>query len=259
MNNNASTRAAIFGVFVVAGRPLTAAQIVALARPLKLSATNVKSHLSRMVAEGVLLRSGPVRLAQYRPSPPQTVVVGGIQARLQLRSMPPWKGDWLMLSLRMPTLRSSRDQLKAALWFDGFRSWTGNTWLRPAWPLPWALERARLLLDYASGICMQGKLLTAIDVAQIAEAYQLNELDREARQLADSIQQRRIPDDSAKAFAQRLRTGGMVARFMGHDPRLPSELWGKRTGMRDLVKAFHHFERKTAPVAQRFIDEILKQ
>src|SRR4051812_21368198 len=77
------SRSIILGILVVAGRELSAAQLIRLAAPLKLSASNVKSHLSRMVAEGSLERSGPARLASYLPSPSQRPVIEGIQARLR--------------------------------------------------------------------------------------------------------------------------------------------------------------------------------
>ena len=76
----AQSRTLIMGMLVLAGRKLTAAQLIRLAQPLRLSPTNLKSHLTRMVAEGVLIREGPARLASYRPSPEEMLVVNGIQA-----------------------------------------------------------------------------------------------------------------------------------------------------------------------------------
>ena len=45
---------------VLADCALTAAQLIRLAKPLGVSATNVKSHLTRMVADGILEREGPI-------------------------------------------------------------------------------------------------------------------------------------------------------------------------------------------------------
>jgi DNA-binding transcriptional regulator PaaX len=72
-----STRTTLFGIFVLARRKLTAAQVITLTRPLGISATNVKSHLTRMVAEGALERTGPKRASQYGSSPGQDAVVEG--------------------------------------------------------------------------------------------------------------------------------------------------------------------------------------
>ena len=78
-----STRTALFGLFVVAGRRLTTPQVIRLAAPLGVSATNVKSHLTRLVAEGVLERSGPPRQATYWPSARHATVVTRIEERLR--------------------------------------------------------------------------------------------------------------------------------------------------------------------------------
>jgi DNA-binding transcriptional regulator PaaX len=264
---SSATRTVIFGLFVATGRRLTASQVIALARPLRISASNVKSHLTRMVAEGALERSGPARLARYWPSDRQRQVVEGITARLQGSAVKTaratrgadeqWNGHWLMLALRMPVRRAARDRLKMALWFDGFRPWNGDTWIRPAWPKPWAQERANACLGHAPGLCVQGVLLTAIDLKQVAHAYRLDSLDREASRLAQWIRDRPIGASPSKAFAERLRVGGMVARLVGHDPRLPTELWGQRAGLHELVREFHHFEERTRLRAERFVDQVL--
>src|ERR1041385_35793 len=113
------SRTLIIGIMVLANRPLSAAQLIALAEPLGLSATNVKSHLTRMVREGVLKRQGPARLATYRPADDQMLVVNGIKARLRERRDEAWDGKWLMLTLKLPRHRGERERLTAALWFDG--------------------------------------------------------------------------------------------------------------------------------------------
>jgi len=250
-----STRTTLFGIFVLAGRSLTAAQVIALARPLRISATNVKSHLTRMVAEGSLERTGPKRAAQYRPAPSKAAVVEGIEARLESHPEAPWDGEWIVLALKMPVPRGERDRLRASLWFDGFRPWDGATFVRPAWPKTWAQARARGYLDRAPGIALHGALLGDIPVDRL---YGLDALDREARRLARRIRAKRAPAGSpARAFGSRLEIGGLVARLVGHDPRLPQALWGKRTGMRELSRQFARFEKRAASPARRFLESVL--
>jgi DNA-binding transcriptional regulator PaaX len=253
-----STRTVLFGIFVVAGRKMTAAQVIALARTLGISATNVKSHLTRMVADGALRRSGPVRQAHYWPSPNQARVVEDIVARLQKTPSQRWNRTWLILIPRTSSSRGRREQLRASLWFDGFRPWAANTFVRPAWPERWALNRARQHLANTGGLCARGTLVGAIGVADVSAIYGLDSLDREARRLARWISHRRIPKGSGDdAFAARLRVGGLVARLVGHDPRLPPVLWDGRNGMEELVRAFRRFEARIAPLAQRFLDHVL--
>src|SRR5438045_2667821 len=64
-----TTTTTIFGIFVTVRRKLTASQVIRLAKPLNISPTNAKSHLTRMVANGALLRSGLPRQSRYWPSP----------------------------------------------------------------------------------------------------------------------------------------------------------------------------------------------
>ena len=85
------------GILATAKLELTAAQLVALAAPLGMSATNVKSHLSRMVSEGVLQREGPVRQAMYGPSQSQSYIVESVRQRMRPEPEEPWDSTWLML------------------------------------------------------------------------------------------------------------------------------------------------------------------
>jgi DNA-binding transcriptional regulator PaaX len=249
----------LFGIFVLAGRPLSAGQTIALARPLGISGNNAKSHLTRMVAQGALQRSGPRRLSVYWPAPDKQDVVRGIAARLERVPEEAWDGRWLVLTLRMPRSRSERDRARSSLWFDGFRPWDATTYLRPAWPTRWALDRAAAHLANRSGVCVHGMMLGTVDLARVRRMYALDALDRQARRLAGEIEVKleRVRSDGA-AFAARLDIGGRVARLVGHDPRLPPAVWDKRTGLRDLVRAYHRFDARVAPLAQRFLDDVLR-
>jgi DNA-binding transcriptional regulator PaaX len=252
------TRSLLFGLFVQAGRRLTAAQVIALARPLGLSATNVKSHLTRLVKEGALERNGSVRSAEYAPTPSQQEVVEGIAARIRVAEPEPWDGAWLMLAPRMPVGRGEREWLRASLGFDGFRCTPARcmlapgAYLRPAWPRAWALERARRY----PGVCVFGGLLEPLGFMLLDEMYELDELDRQARKLATWIEARRIPGKAERAFAERMDVGGRVARLVSHDPRLPPVLWGRRTGLAALTEAYARYEKRVTATAEKFMREV---
>jgi DNA-binding transcriptional regulator PaaX len=248
------SRATIVGILVLAGRRLTATQLLRLAAPLGLSASNVKSHLTRMVIEGALRREGPRRLATYRPSPNQMLVIEGIQARLTETPEPAWDGTWLLLTLGLPQNRIRRERWRASLWFDGFRPLSADVFVRPSYPLPWAEKRARYYSAEISGFCIRGEFITAS--ADLARLYDLDGLDSEACRVAAWIRRRPACAKSPRAaFVERMNVGGRVARFIGHDPRLPQALWGKRRGMLEIIEAFQSFEKRIAPRAQRFVDE----
>jgi len=253
-----STRTLLFGMFVLAGRKLTATEVIELAKPLSISATNVKSHLTRMVEDGALRRSGPVRRAQYWPSGSQKMVVDAILQRLHGNHLEPWDGRWIMLTVRMPAVRGKKERLKTELWFDGFRPYAPGVFVRPGWPKDWALSRAQFHLAQAPGLCICGLPIPPIEINDISAMYGLDLLDREARRLGCRIANSNVSTlTAAEAFATRIKIGGLVARFIGHDPRLPMALWGGRTGMRDLIRVFHRFEVRIAPISQRFLDTVI--
>jgi DNA-binding transcriptional regulator PaaX len=253
-----STRSLLFGVFVLAGRPLSATEIIRLTAPLGVSATNAKSHLTRMVGEGALDRRGPLRARRYAPSRSQSAVVEGIRVRLEPAPTEPWDGTWLALTLRLPAGRRQRERLLASLWFDGFRPWAPATFVRPAWPARWAVGRARHHLSHAPGFCLRGSFVEALNLRRVAAMYELAALDRQARALARWIGRQKVAAGASEhAFAARLRVGGMVARLAGHDPRLPARLWRGRRGMRELLRAFGRFEGRVGPPSQRFLDHVL--
>jgi len=251
-----SSRAAIVGILVLANRSLSAPQLVRLAQPLGLSATNVKSHLTRLVKEGALERRGPPRHATYEPSASQRMIIEGISARISETPNPKWDGAWLMLTLRLPKKRVMRARLRASLWFDGFRPLGPNVFTRPAWPSLWAENRAGFYLDLIGGFCIRGKAVRAEH--ELAHLYHLNGLHAEGCKLAKWIERRIQRGDSPRAaFVERMKVGGRVAQFIGHDPRLPEAAWGKRRGIAGAVKAFGRFEERLAPKAERFVEEII--
>jgi phenylacetic acid degradation operon negative regulatory protein len=239
---------------------LTAAEVIRLLGPLGVSATNAKSHLTRLVAEGALDRRGPVRARLYTPSRGQSAVVEGIRARLQKEPSEAWDGTWLGLTLRLPADRRRRESLAASLWFDGFRPWAPGTFLRPAWPERWALGRARHYLAHAPGFSLRGSFVEPLNLRRVAKLYELAALDRQARALAGWIRrQRAVQSTGERTFTARLKVGGLVARLVGHDPRLPPELWGRRRGMRDLVRAYDRFDSRVAPLARKFVEQIVAE
>jgi DNA-binding transcriptional regulator PaaX len=252
------SRTLIIGIMVLANRPLSAAQLIALAEPLGLSATNVKSHLTRMVREGVLKRQGPARLATYRPADDQMLVVNGIKARLRERRDEAWDGKWLMLTLKLPRHRGERERLRAALWFDGFRPVNLDVFVRPAWPHPWAQERASAYAVQFGGACLEGSFVAA--PSDPRALYDLDGLHFAARRLAAWIRARRRRCRSPRAaFVERMNVGGRVAQLIGHDPRLPQAVWGrKRSGMREVVTAFHQFEAQVTRPADAFVRDTLE-
>lgn len=244
------------GILLTAGRRLTASELVALAAPFRISATNVKSHLTRMVAQGVLQREGRTRKATYEPTETQAHLNNSIRERLSGKRERRWDSTWLQLTVQPSRIRSERDRLHFGLWFAGFRPIAPNIYLRPAWPLPWAEDEARRFSGAAGGVCLRGAVLAS--PTDLNRLYDLDELDSEAAALASHIRRRiRAGMSPRKAFIERMRVGGQAAPLIGHDPRLPAEIWGQRHGLRDLVQAFLEFESAVGKPATAFVQQVV--
>jgi DNA-binding transcriptional regulator PaaX len=242
---------------VLADRALTAAQLIRLAKPIGLSASNLKSHLTRMVQEGSLARYGPVRQATYSPSDAQNRVITGIKARLAEDPKGPWDNAWYMLTLHLPTNRAERDRLRASLWFDGFRSVSFDCFVRPAWPQPWA---EYCMHTYVAGgaFSIRGEIVSRPD--RMENLYDLRGLDAEARRLAAWLKRQRRPSITPRAaFAARMEAGSRVARLVGHDPRLPPAIWGSRRGMAEAIREHRKFEKLVSGPARRFMKESVRE
>lgn len=92
----------------------------------------------------------------------------------------------------------------------------------------------------------------------LAQLYDLQGLDAEGRRLAAWIRRRIAGVDSPRsAFVERLRVGGRVAQFIGHDPRVPAALWGKRRGLLESIDEFQRFEQQVVPQARQFLRETM--
>jgi DNA-binding transcriptional regulator PaaX len=186
--------------------------------------------------------------------------VEGIRVRLQSPPSEDWDGTWLALTIRFPAERGWREKAWTSLWFDGFRPWAPGTFLRPVWPEAWAVDRARHHLAHASGFCLRGSFVDHLNLRRVAAMYDVTALDRQAKALARWIERQEAATmgSSERAFAARLKVGGMLARLAGRDPRLPPELWGGRRGMRDLVRVFTRFEARVAPRSKAFLDDVTR-
>jgi hypothetical protein len=89
----ADPRSLLVGILVLAKRPLTPPDTIALGYALRLSATNIKSHLTRLSAEGVLIRTGSRRSQRYSLSAGRGRLVERIAASLAEQPEDEWIGD----------------------------------------------------------------------------------------------------------------------------------------------------------------------
>lgn len=253
-----STRTTIIGLFMVSGRAhLSTGQLAKLGAAVGATSTNVKSHLTRMVADGSLLRSGQPGESVYAPSKRRRHVIDAIRDRIA-ESREIWSGEWLLVTFDPPADRSERDHLRRHLLFDGFRKLAPGAFARPAWPSEWSVARARRHAEKTRGRVIKGTFDEAPGDVDLNRLYGLAALERRARPLLREIQHlvRSIPVPR-EAFRQRMRIGSALARFLSEDPRLPPELWGPRKSMSLLARAYRRFEEVLTPLSDRYVREEL--
>lgn len=250
------TRTLLFGLFVLARRPLNAAQCVGLASALGVTRSNVKSHLTRLVADGALTRRGGPRDGLYSITDDKRLTVEAIENRLNAPPADDWTGNWLMLCAPLPSSRSERDRMVAALWFDGWRCMRGGAFVRPDWPAAWS--RASAVSHLRDGGLWIAGALSGATHEDIAAVYELDRLDAEAAALARDLARRTQVKTPRAAFRNRIEAGGAVARFLSHDPRLPNAVWGRRAGPRSVAAAWRAFEEANRHLSDKFMSEILE-
>lgn len=162
-----------------------------------------------------------------------------------------------MLSARPPSDRNERDLAAAALWFDGWRCLRGGAFVRPEWPAHWA--RASAVSHARNGGAWMAGPLSGVSPEEIAALYDLDALDAEAAALARDLVRRGKAKSPPTAFRHRIEAGGALARYLGHDPRLPDAVWGNRIGPRRVIAAWDEFEEANRPLSDQFISEILEE
>ncbi len=252
-----TTRTRVFGLFVVAdARQLALAQLVRLGEVTGLTATNVKSHVSRMVADGSLIRIGPPGASRYAPSRHRLRVVQVLRDRLAPPPDERWDRSWWVLGIDLPPLRARREQLRRALRFDGFRSPNAGLWLRPAWPSQIAYAAATRFVERHGCIASRGQIVGALDAAKV---FQLDRAEREASRLLSWIERARrlLRSGDGALVTSWLALGGIVVTFASDYPQLPPALLGDRAATRTLRTEWSAFERDARAASRDFMRSML--
>jgi len=258
--NAESTRALVIGLFVVSLRAsLSAAELIALAACRGVSSSNLKSHLTRMVADGSLVRSGQPRSFRYAPSRSRGFVIDSIRSRLQPRCES-WDGAWLVFTLPRNLERAVRLRMLRRLRFRGFRQLSAGSFARPAWPKAWARLQAEKLSTEMGGAFVIGRLEGERAVGALLQSYALPAIERRAARLLERTERAlAAPPIGERAFALRLELGEPVARLFSDDPLLPPELWGELRSLEQLAAAFRKLEAVLERASRAFLDGLLSE
>jgi DNA-binding transcriptional regulator PaaX len=105
------------------------------------------------------------------------------------------------------------------------------------------------------GISLQGTVAsTAINLADL---YDLSELNSQASALADNLEKIEKPPSPRECYSVLLRMSGQVVQLASHNPRLPSELISSN-GLNRLLEAFRTMETALSPGADEFLKGVLE-
>ena len=120
------------------------------------------------------------------------------------------------------------------------------------------METAAVHARITAGVQWKGAPVADADLPRLVELYDLDKLHRRARRLARDVERRTTSISSPpEAWARLISLGGKAIRTVSEDPLLPPELWGERTGMRELVAAYRTFERVCGALAAAFVRDTL--
>lgn len=247
----------VFGLFMIADLgAMTLAQLVRLGTAAGLTATNIKSHVSRMVGDGSLVRTGPAGASQYAPSEHRLRIVGVLRDRLAPLPDEPWHRTWWVMGVDLPRTREDRERLRRALHFDGFRPTVGNAWIRPAWPEAVAQAAIMRHVECHGVVACKGPLIGALDIAR---TFRLDRAERAAARLSARIgRARRLLAAGGPRLVQTwLGLGGDAALFASEHPRLPIELLRDWPTMRTVLAAWNDFERDARTASHDFMHSML--
>jgi DNA-binding transcriptional regulator PaaX len=92
----------------------------------------------------------------------------------------------------------------------------------------------------------------------VRKLYRLTDMDARARRLTSRITAMgKKVNTPEQAFVARLAVGGMMVELVSHVPRLPVEIWGALSGLREARSAYSAFEARMAGASEHFVASVL--
>ncbi len=252
-----NARSALFDIYgdhlLPRGEQAPVAALVRLVAPLKISASAVRTAVSRMARQGWL---EPVRLpegAGYRLTPRAVRRLREAADRIYRSSVPAWDGRWHVVVVERASERAARDRIRSGLGYLGYACLGGSTWISPraSIELDGLLAAEQLGVDsfYAS-YDGDARLLAARawDIERLATGYQ------EWLAGARAIVGTRRGGGDEEVFAMRSELVHEWRKFLFVDPGLPAELLPARWPGKDAALLFHAEAERLLPAAARFVD-----
>lgn len=260
----------LYGDFLLhRGEPVWIGSLIELLAPLGLSATNVRTVASRMVARGWLEAERDGRRSYYGLTERGRRLLEQGAARIY---DPPrqdtWDGRWTLLAYSIPEERRVlRDRLRARLAWLGFGSLGNGLWATPHDVRAQVAELAEELEVAGYLEVFRGEHVGLSEpahlVGQLWDLEALNQLYDLfiRRHLDDCVRLKREGPDSVaprEAFVRRFALVHEYREFPALDPFLPRPLQPKDWAGECALALFRHYRDLLRPAADRFVESVLE-
>lgn len=258
----------LFGDFLMhRPGPVWVGSLIALLEPLGLSATNVRTVLSRMTAKDWLESERLGRRSYYRLTRRGRRLLEEGETRIyEPRPDVEWDGRWTLLAYSIPEdRRGQRDRLRVRLAWLGFGSLGNGLWVTPHDVVDRVREVAEDLEVTGDVELFRGPYVgfgSPEDlVAQGWDLASLNErygefIDRHLEACVALDEEGPASVDPAAAYVRRFKLVQEYLEFPLLDPFLPRPLQPEDWAGECAQSLFHYYHGLLAEPADRFVDPL---
>jgi len=259
----------LFGDFLLhRPGPVWVGSLIALLEPLGLSATNVRTVLSRMAGKGWLESEKHGRRSYYSLTARGRRLLEEGETRIyQPRADEEWDGQWTLLAYSIPEeRRSQRDRLRLRLEWLGFGSLGNGLWVSPHDMVDRVNQMAEDLEVTADVEVFRGNHVGPGPSPQLVRhCWDLSELNGRyeafiERHLSDcvALKEGRDQVEPEAAYVRRFNLVHEFREFPLRDPFLPRPLQPENWAGECALSLFNYYRGLLAEPADRFVEPLVE-
>lgn len=259
----------LFGDFLLhRPGPVWVGSLIALLEPLGLSATNVRTVLSRMAKKGWLESERHGRRSYYSLTGRGRRLLEEGETRIyRPRDQADWDGHWTLVAYSIPEeRRAQRDRLRVRLEWLGFGSLGNGLWISPH-DVAARVEEVARDLEVASDLeVFRGDHVGRSPSSQLVRhCWDLASLNAEYEEFID----RHLDDcvvlkdgvdsiEPREAYVRRFNLVHEFREFPLRDPFLPRALQSEGWAGECALSLFNYYRGLLAEPADRFVEPLVE-
>ena len=259
----------LFGDFLLhRPGPVWVGSLIALLEPLGLSATNVRTVLSRMAKKGWLETEKHGRRSYYSLTDRGRRLLEEGETRIyRPRENESWDGQWTLVAYSIPEeRRSQRDRLRVRLEWLGFGSLGNGLWISPHDVVERVEEVAEELGVVSDVEAFRGDHVGEGASSQLVRhCWDLESLNAEYeafidRHLDDCVALKEGADsvEPREAYVRRFNLVHEFREFPLRDPFLPRALHSDDWAGECALSLFNYYRGLLAEAADRFVEPLVE-